>query len=198
MRIRKVAVNLAILSVISTAGCGTTERDWKRAKDANTASGYTDFLTKHPKGTYANDARAAIEEIDWNSARAKNTAADYNKYIQTYSSGKHAAEAKAGIDAIEGATYIPLDLPCGARVSNMGFTFFGTPSGDLVGFECRDKKGETVNIKLKSKKFTDGKIETTDFGVILMKMNGMSAGYEILQSQMKKLQVVIGSGTVAR
>ena len=165
----------------------------------NTTSGYADFLAKHPQGAHADEARASIEELDWNSVKTKNTTADYNKYLQTYSAGKHAAEAKAAIGAIEAVTYIPLALPCGARVANMGFTFFGTPSGDLVGFECRDKNGKTVNIKLKSKKFTDGKIETADFGVIVMKnTNGTSAGYEILQSQIKSLQALLGSGANAR
>ena len=199
MKPRKTATMLLVLTTALLAGCGTTEADWKLAKDANTASGYAEFLSKHPQGPHADEARAAIEELDWSSTRTKNTTADYNKYLQTHSGGKHAAEAKSAIEAIEAVTYVPLDLPCGARIDTMGFTFFGTPSGDLVGFECRDKDGKTVDIKLKSKKFTDGKIETADFGVILMKnTNGTSASYEILQGQVKKLQALLRSGANAR
>jgi hypothetical protein len=60
-------------------------------------------------------------------------------------------------------------LSCGARVASMGFTFFGTPSGELDGFECLNEEGKTTSIKLKSKEFTDGKIETQDFGIIVMR-----------------------------
>lgn len=75
----------------------------------------------------------------------------------------------------------------------MGFTFFGTPSGELVSFDCRDKQGKTVNLRLKSKHFDDGKIETADFGVIFMKQtNGTAAAYEILTNQMKKLGTSLG------
>lgn len=84
-------------------------------------------------------------------------------------------------------------LSCGARVASMGFTFFGTPSGELTGFECLDKGGKTSSIELKSKEFSDGKIETKDFGVIIMKQtNGTSATYEMTESQIKQLRTFLG------
>lgn len=234
MGLRQTRVKFVVLVTMLIAGCGTTERDWKQAKEANTASGYAEFLAKHPQGAHVDEARAAIDEIDWNLAKGKNTSADYQnylavhtagrhvvqakaaieaieedadwtsakaknkrtdfqKYLASHAAGRHAADAKAAIDAIEAMTYVALNLPCGARVANMGFTFFGTPSGELVGFECQEKGGKTVNIKLKSKTFTDGKIQTEEFGVIVMKnTNGTAAAYEILQGQFKKLQARLG------
>ncbi len=191
---RLLVLTTALLASL-LASCGKTESDWKQAKDANTAPGYAGFLAKHPQGSHVDEARAAIDDLDWNSAKTKNTVADYNKYLLTYSAGRHAVEAKAAIEAIEAVTYVPLDLPCGARVANMGFTFFGTPSGELVSFECQDKEGKTVKLKLKSKQFTDGKIETEDFGVIVMgHTNGTAASYEILESRIKKLRPLLGFG----
>ena len=81
-------------------GCGTTERDWKAAKNANTVSAYTAFLTEHPKGPRSDEAIAAIDDLEWNSAKSKNSTADYNNYIQKYPAGRNVAEAKAAIDAL--------------------------------------------------------------------------------------------------
>jgi FKBP-type peptidyl-prolyl cis-trans isomerase FklB len=98
-------------------------------------------------------------------------------------------------------------LSCGARTANVGFTFFGTPSGELVGFECLDREGKTRSIALKSKELTDGKIETEGFGVILMKRttlaeaaagrptgDALSFNYEMTESQIRKLKVFLGIG----
>jgi hypothetical protein len=192
MKLTRILVPLLVLATILLAGCGTTERDWKVAKDVNTAPGYADFLAKHPQGSHVDEARAAIDEIDWTSIKTKNTSAGYNKYLLTYPAGRHTSEAKAAIEAIDAVTYIPLNMPCGARVAEMGFTFFGTPSGKLASFDCQDKAGKTIKITLKSKDFIDGKIETEDFGIIVMKRtNGTAAAYEILASQMKKLEALL-------
>lgn len=84
-------------------------------------------------------------------------------------------------------------LTCGARVAEMGFTFSGAPSGTLTGFECLNKEGETISIDLKSKEFVDGKIETQNFGIIIMKQtNGMAANYEMTASQITKLKTFLG------
>jgi hypothetical protein len=210
MERRKTTLSLLLATTV-LAGCGTTERDWKLAKDANTASGYVDFLAKHPHGSHVDEARAAIEELDWNSAKTKNKIDDYNRYLLTHSAGKHAFEAKAAIEAIDAVTYVPLDLPCGARITNMAYTFFGTPSGELMDFECLDKDGKIHSIELNSKEFKDGKIETKDFGIIRMRrptMNEVAAGrggnalsvvYEMTTTQVKKLRPLLGfSGNAAQ
>ncbi len=204
MKLKQTPTQLLVLATAILAACGTTDRDWKLAKEANTAPGYADFLAKHPRGAHVDQARAAIEELDWSSTKAKNVIADYNRYLLTYPAGRHAIEAEAAVGAIEAVTYVPLNLPCGARVANMGFTFFGTPSGELVDFECQDKQGKTVKIKLQSKQFDDGKIQTEDFGVIRIRRptanevaagqggNALSFLYEITASDLKKLRTFLG------
>ena len=190
MKIGRSTAYFLVLATTFLASCGTTERDWKAAKEANTASAYADFLAKHPQGSHVDEARAAIDDLDWNSAKIKNTSVDYNKYLLAYPAGQDTSEARA---AIEDLSYVPLNLPCGALVKSMASTFFGPASGELGGFECMDKDKKIVEIKLKSNKFSDGKIETEDFGVIVMKSNGMlSAAYEILAGQRKKLQALLG------
>jgi hypothetical protein len=192
MNVRRTSASLfmIVMALFVLSGCGTTGRDWKQAKDANTITAYTRFLAEHPSGAHVDEAKAAIDDLDWLSAKAKDTYADYDKYLTTYPAGRHAGEAKAALQAIEDATYTPLEASCGARVAEMESTFFGKPSGELVSFECETKQGKTVKLGLKSKKFQDGKIETQDFGIIIM--NGEGEGYEIQAGQMRKLQSFLG------
>jgi len=98
-------------------------------------------------------------------------------------------------------------LSCGARAARMGSTFFGKPSGELVSFECLDKEGKARIIPLKSKEVIDGKIETEDFGTILMRGTTLgeaatgrpitdpllSPNYEMTGNQIKKLRAFLGT-----
>jgi hypothetical protein len=176
MKLRRIPVNLLVLLTTVLAGCGTTERDWKQAKDANTASGYAGVVAKHPQGAHVDEARAAIEEIDWTSAKAKDTTADYNKYLGTYSAGRHAVEAKTAIEAIETVAHPP--VRCWAYYAEITYTFDGFPSGQLVSFHCgpRDGKGKPVRIELATTSLENGKVVTKKFGAIQMKMVGSGVG----------------------
>lgn len=176
MKLRQTLATLLVLVTTFFAGCGTTERDWKQAKDANTASGYSEFLAKHPQGAHVEDARAAIEEIDWTSAKAKNTSADYNKYLATHSAGRHAVEAKTAIEAIETVAHPP--VRCWAYYAEITYSFDGFPSGQLVSFHCGqiDGKGKPVRIELATTSLENGKVVTKKFGAIQMKMEGSGVG----------------------
>jgi hypothetical protein len=99
-----------------------------------------------------------------------------------------------GAKAEEYRALTPKDnLSCGARIDSMEFSFGGPPSGELKGYECLDKEGKTRSIKLKSTKMVAGKIETEDFGAILMKSTtGTGATYAMTESQIKKLKTFLG------
>ena len=88
-------------------------------------------------------------------------------------------------------------LSCGARVASMEFIVAenGKTSlnGELEGFECLNQEGKTVELVLSSKKLTDGKIETKEFGTILMEMQGFnSATYYMTDSQIMKIKEFLG------
>ena len=99
-----------------------------------------------------------------------------------------------GAKAEEYRALTPKDnLSCGARIDSMEFSFGGPPSGELKGYECVVKEGKTRSIKLKSTKMVAGKIETEDFGAILMKSTtGTGATYAMTESQIKKLKTFLG------
>jgi hypothetical protein len=84
-------------------------------------------------------------------------------------------------------------LVCGARVESMEFSFGGPPTGELASFECLDKNGKTVELELASKKMVDGKIETKQFGTILLKSEGPASGtYYMTDGQIKKIREFLG------
>jgi ankyrin repeat protein len=87
------------------------------------------------------------------------------------------------------------NLSCGALVDRIEFTFGGEPpSGKLGGYECLDKEGKTRSIKLRSTELVDGKIETEDFGTILVTRKTVSTSFTYLmtESQIKKLKAFLG------
>lgn len=92
-------------------------------------------------------------------------------------------------------------LDCEARVGEMG-SEYGIARGELVlktsgeitSFKCQDKQGGFSNIELRSNKFTDGKIQTKNFGIIIMSTTGaLSATYMMTDSQITKIKTFLRS-----
>ena len=86
--------------LILAVGCNRTERDWKQVKEANTASAYAEFMSKHPSGPHMDEAKASLDDLDWTAAKAKNTFDGYNLYLTRHTDGKHLSDARAGIDQL--------------------------------------------------------------------------------------------------
>jgi ankyrin repeat protein len=72
--------------------------------------------------------------------------------------------------------YVYLDhtssFKCWARVASITYEFEGKPDGKLVSFDCLDEAGKTVELPLASDQLKDGEIDTKQFGVIKMKVDG--------------------------
>jgi hypothetical protein len=83
--------------LIILVGCSHTERDWKQAKDSNTASAYTGFLGKYPNSPHVGEAKNALDDIEWTAATTENTFDGYNLYLAHHADGKHLADAKSAI-----------------------------------------------------------------------------------------------------
>jgi hypothetical protein len=109
-----------------------------------------------------------------------------------------AKEASQSASAAKsGGTYralTPADgLVCGVRVAKINFSFGTAPSGELIAFECVNKGGVQVRLELASTKMVDGKIETKQFGTILMATTtGTSAEYRMTEAQIKAVKKYLG------
>jgi hypothetical protein len=83
--------------LIVAVGCDRTERNWKQAREANTASSYAGFIAKHPNGPHVDEARLSLDDLDWVAAKKENTFDGYNIYLTRHADGKHLSDARAGI-----------------------------------------------------------------------------------------------------
>jgi ankyrin repeat protein len=101
MNLRGLSVKLVILSAVVLTGCHTTQHDWDHAKKDNTSAAYVLFLSRHPQGEHADEAKAAVENLDWKESTSTNTSTAYAHYVSYHPQGPHIGEAKAAIERLD-------------------------------------------------------------------------------------------------
>jgi len=91
-----------ILSVLVAlaAGCAGRSGDWEKAKTVNTVAAYEEFLTKHPAGEYADQARLKIEDFHFTDAKATNSVKAYEGFLEHHPGSKLAADARSEIEQL--------------------------------------------------------------------------------------------------
>lgn len=97
------AVASAVLAV--TGGCQTPpDAAYRYAAERDTPAAYREFLGRHPRGPYSDQARARltvlIEPAEFENAKRANTFSSYRGYLATYPAGPNAAEARTLLDAL--------------------------------------------------------------------------------------------------
>ena len=75
------ASHVALVALL-VAGCGEGDR-FEKARQENTVAAYEKYLTEHPQGKFAKDAKAAIEALN-NRAGFNRKASDLAKRCQEY------------------------------------------------------------------------------------------------------------------
>ncbi len=113
--------------------------DWAMAQKLDTFDAYDEYLTAHPEGKHASDARTRQRAIDaaqtraaqaaeakrlaaekaetdrkaddsaWSIAKSGGTTSAYNSYLAAYRSGRHATEARAAIMRLDTPAPYALD-----------------------------------------------------------------------------------------
>ena len=87
---------------LAAAGRATMARDdaaFAAARSADTAAAFDGYLSSHPSGRHAEDARrlraaAARDDAAFAAARSADTAAAFDGYLTAFPSGRHTAEAR--------------------------------------------------------------------------------------------------------
>lgn len=161
----KLRVWALLFCAIWATGCNTTEKDWKAAKEADTSPAYTGFLTQHPQGPHADEAKAAIENLDWKTARSANTSAAYTAFLVRHPQESHAGDAraaKAAAESVTGKTYMTseddmIEFGRNGRAveinGNPGVAYAGQMvsfdgAGRLAGTPCTyNQDGEKVTLR---------------------------------------------------
>lgn len=68
--------------------------DWQIATTKNNEEGYRNYIEKHPKGEYIEEAKIAFEPFLWEKTKKMNTIDGYDLFLEKYPEGKFKDQAK--------------------------------------------------------------------------------------------------------
>jgi cell division protein FtsN len=101
MVIRKTVLVLCCV-VLGLAGCSRQQSDWEKARAANSAEAYEQFLKNYPNGEFTAQAQARVKELyeerDWQKARDTDTPEAYQAFLKQYPEGKWTEEARIRVE----------------------------------------------------------------------------------------------------
>jgi hypothetical protein len=130
---------IALAGALMLAGCSHESADWKSATAADTAEGYQQFLTQHPKSANAAQARTRIQQIqedhDWQTATSSDSREAYQQFVAQHPDSKWAQEARIRIEnfAQSGASAagaaVAASAATGAPVASARTPHVATPAG---------------------------------------------------------------------
>lgn len=113
--LKRMAVLVTLVAVL--AGCGRERQDWQSAQSADTLEAYDQFMSRHPQGELAEQARARVkqlgEERDWQQSAVTDTLEAYQVFLLQHPDGKWSQEARIRIEnfALAGPATAPSAVP---------------------------------------------------------------------------------------
>jgi cell division protein FtsN len=98
----KTVLVLCFAVVLGLAGCSRQQSDWEKARAANSAEAYEQFLKSYPNGEFTAQAQARLKELneehDWQKARDTDTSEAYQAFLKQYPEGKWTEEARIRVE----------------------------------------------------------------------------------------------------
>lgn len=115
--------------------------DWDQAARDNTVASYQTYLSKHPTGPNAQEARnriaaiqaSAADQAAWEAAQSANRAESYEQYLTSFPQGAYVAQAIAAIERLRpsvGKTFSDCDVCPDMVVLPGGNDVLGAPDTD--------------------------------------------------------------------
>jgi hypothetical protein len=92
---------IGIFSFFIVLGCNPSKRNWEKAVNKNSASGYHEYLMKYPESEKAQTAMCRYDSLDWVET---SIGIDSNKavnYLVNHPEGKYVRNARLALDSIE-------------------------------------------------------------------------------------------------
>jgi hypothetical protein len=89
---------LVLAVLLSLTGCAS--QAYQRAKDADTAEAYRDFLREYPKDDMAEPAEARLEELDFAEAEKLHTVLAYKRFIEEHPEAGQVHAARALLEGL--------------------------------------------------------------------------------------------------
>src|ERR1700691_4080417 len=139
MVMRKSVLVLCCAVVLGLAGCSRQQSDWEKARAANSAEAYEQFLKSYPNGEFTAQGQARLKELyeerDWQKARDADTPEAYQAFLKQYPEGKWTEEARIRVEnfTLAQAPATPNGSATGA--ASGGAASAGGPAGAPSGDE---------------------------------------------------------------
>lgn len=164
MKITRATVPIlatALLGAAFLAGCNTAESDWQKATALNTEAAFQDFLTHHPNGAHAQEARDRIQALEddqaWADAQKTATTDGYQQYLQKEPSGKHGDEAHTQITALERAAAWQSAQAANTEQALQDFIQKYTQGSEVDAAKAQLQKLQSEQYRVQLGTFRDGK-----------------------------------------
>src|SRR6202167_399878 len=129
MVMRKSVLVLCCAVVLGLAGCSRQQSDWEKARAANSAEAYEQFLKSYPNGEFTAQGQARLKELyeerDWQKARDADTPEAYQAFLKQHPEGKWTEEARIRVENFTLAQAPGAAAPAGAQAANTA----GSPAG---------------------------------------------------------------------
>lgn len=84
MRTKTSIALLSIGSIVLLTSCNKAERDFRRAKEANSEQALVEFLQAYPKTTLAGEASNTLATLAFNKARSVDSSSAYKDFLRRF------------------------------------------------------------------------------------------------------------------
>ena len=103
---KKISLYVAIIFL--SIGCNSNKRDWEKAKELNSITGYEDFVSKHPTGEFTQKAKIVIDSLELKEVLSAEDTVKISAYIKKHPDGAFMAKAKYWLDSLAWVKIISL------------------------------------------------------------------------------------------
>lgn len=99
--IKPKAPFIFVIILIVLGSCTSNQKDWKKAKQLNTITGYENFINKYPKSEFIDSANYFIEKLYFQKCLIENTKSIYGDYLRKFPDSKLADSALHKIELLD-------------------------------------------------------------------------------------------------
>jgi parvulin-like peptidyl-prolyl isomerase len=128
---------ILLLTTVLLAGCRSAERDWKVAKNANSAAAYADFLARHPSGKHADEAAQALESLDWSRAVSTGNPKAFFDFYRAHPTSSRISVGRGRIESWRDVVFSSSTLHSGSAWSEYEVSLDGIQIPMGSGDACR-------------------------------------------------------------
>jgi len=80
--------------------CNKEQKDFEKAKQANTIESLKEYATNYPDGKYIDNAKELIDSMIWQAVLNKDSLKNYEKFIEEHPKSKFIESAKSKFDKL--------------------------------------------------------------------------------------------------